>query len=94
MVWILLVNWGQFDIIVSCYMNKYKTRLQKKIDHKGVAWINKNLRGRTHRAIVLFLPITKADTALSERFSLYRELCMIKGLEEKRRPLGNLPLST
>jgi hypothetical protein len=49
-------------------------------------------------AIVPFVPFTVkerkvvADTALTERFSLYREPCVLDGPEEKRRSLGNLRL--
>jgi hypothetical protein len=48
--------------------------------------------------IVPFLPFTKrerrvvADIAVSHRFSLYREPCVLRGPEDKRRYIGNLHL--
>ena len=117
-IWVLTSNWGQREIIDFCEKNK--SRMQKKIDHKDVSWIqstlvNKILRplcvrefGSVHEdvkalcrridAIVPFLPFTPkerkvvADTALIERFSLYREPCILEGPEEKRRSFGNLHL--
>jgi hypothetical protein len=68
---------------------------------KEFASINKELKALTRRiAIVPFLPFTPnerkvvADTALTERFSLYREPCVLDGPEEKRRSFGNLHLRT
>lgn len=48
--------------------------------------------------IVPFLPFTTkermvvADIAVSQRFSLYREPCVLTGTDEKRRSFGNLHL--
>ena len=117
-IWIMTSNWGQREIIDFCEKNKNRT--QSKIDHKDVAWIQKQLVKKILRplctrefasvhedlkalsrridAIVPFLPFTinerkvVADIALTKRFSLYREPCVLKGPEEKRRTLGNLLL--
>ena len=49
-------------------------------------------------SIVPFVPFetkgrkVEADVALSSRFSVYREPCILKGPEEKRRSIGNLNL--
>lgn len=62
------------------------------------ASINKGLKALARRidTIVPFLPFTLserkvvADTAITQRFSLYREPCVLEGLEENRRSFGNL----
>lgn len=117
-IWIMTANWGQNEIIDFCEKNQQ--RMQKKIESKDVAWIQKNLVSKILRplcirefgsvhedikalcrridTIVPFLPFTQserkvvADIAVTERFSLYREPCVIKGPEEKRRSCGNLHL--
>lgn len=117
-IWILTSNWGQREIIDFC--DKNRGRVQKKIDHKDVAWIKKHLVAKILRplcirefgsvhedvkalcrridVIVPFLPFTLserkvvADIALTERLSLYREPCVLKGPEDKRRSFGNLHL--
>lgn len=117
-IWIMTANWGQGEIIDFCKNNK--SRMQKKIDHKDVAWIQKHLVakilwplcicefGSVHEdikalcrridVIVPFLPFTPSElkvvaaTALTERFSIYREPCILNGPEEKCRSFGNLHL--
>ena len=67
---------------------------------KELGDINKELKALSRRipAVVPFLPFTGperkivADVALTERFSLYREPCILDGPEEKRRLFGNLHL--
>ena len=119
-IWIMTSNWGQ-DAIIE-FSEKHKDRVEKKIDSKDVAWIQKHLVKKTLRplcmrefasvhvdlkalcrridVIVPFLPFTKserkvvADIALIERFSLYREPCVLSGPEDKRRSFGNLFLTS
>lgn len=64
------------------------------------ASVHEDLKALCRRVdvIVPFLPFSLAerkvvaDIAVTERFSLYREPCVLGGPEEKRRSLGNLRL--
>ena len=67
---------------------------------KKLGEIDSELKALSRRipAVVPFLPFTAperkivADVALTERFALYREPCILEGPEEKRRLFGNLHL--
>lgn len=87
---------------------KDKPWIQKKLVKKTLRPLCMKEFGSVHEstkalcrridAIAPFLPFTKkerkvvADLTVSDRFSLYREPCILNGSDEKRRSFGNLRL--
>lgn len=80
--------------------NKLISEVLRPLCIKEFGSVHKDIKALCRRidVIVPFLPFTKserkvvADTAVIERFSLYRDPCVLQGPEDKRRSIGNLHL--